>query len=470
METIDERAGGRVGADAPPATPLLDSIREPKDLRALPVEALRPICHELRQELLRVVSATGGHLGSSLGAVELTVAAHYVFQAPLDRIVWDVGHQAYGHKVLTGRRDRLPTIRKDGGISGFLRRAESQYDVFGAGHAGTAVSAALGIREALHARGEPHKVLAIVGDASIATGMAFEAMNHAGSLPRNLVVLLNDNGMSIAPAVGALKEFLGRRLSGQVYNALKRDVKAVLNHLPGGENMLAVARRLDERLKSLVTPGVLFEALGFDYVGPIDGHDVEKVVETLRLARGVVDRPVLVHALTVKGKGYEPAEAHAEAMHGVTPFDLATGRQASGRSSGPITYTQAFGDALALLAAQDPRVVAITAGMPSGTGLTRFAREFPDRFYDVGIAEQHAVTFAAGLACEGRRPVVAIYSTFLQRAFDQCVHDVALQNLPVLFCLDRGGIAGADGPTHHGWGDLSWLRACPNLVVAAPRD
>ena len=451
-------------------TPLLDVIREPRDLRGLPAEQLPQLCEELRQDLLNVVCETGGHLGSTLGVIKLTVGAHFVFNSPHDKIVWDVGHQAYAHKILTGRRDRLPTIRKDGGISGFLKRNESPYDAFGAGHAGTSISAALGMREAFYQRGEKHKVVAIIGDASIATGMSFEALNHAGSLPRNLVVVLNDNEMSIAPGVGALKAFLRRRLSGQLYNALKRDVKAVLALVPGGDAVTAVARRVDERVKALVTPGVLFEGLGFDYIGPIDGHDIAKVIEALNLAKDVVDRPVLIHALTIKGKGYPHAEAHHESMHGVVPFDLATGKNKPGPKPAAPSYTQVFGETAIALAEQDPRVVVITAGMPSGTGLTKFGERFPDRFYDVGIAEQHAVTFAAGLATEGMRPICAIYSTFLQRAFDQIVHDVAIQNLPVTFCLDRGGFAGADGATHHGWGDLSWMRAVPNLTVMAPKD
>ena len=453
-------------------TPILDAIREPKDLRALSPEQLQPLCEELRRDLIATVAESGGHFGSTLGVIELTVAAHYVFDTPNDKIVWDVGHQAYAHKILTGRRDRMRTIRQDGGLSGFLKRNESVYDAFGAGHAGTSISAALGMREAFFHRKEGHKVVAVIGDASVVTGMAFEALNHSGSLPRNLVVVLNDNEMSIAPAVGAMKAFLRRRLTGQLYNALKRDVKAVLSMLPGGDKAISVASRIDERVKAMITPGVLFEGLGFDYLGPIDGHDIDKVVEALTLARGVADKPVLIHAYTVKGKGYAPAEAHGESMHGVTPFDPATGKakSPSAKPGAPPTYTQVFGETMIQLAEADPRVAAITAGMPSGTGLTKFGERFPDRFYDVGIAEQHAVTFAAGLACEGMRPVVAIYSTFLQRAFDQIVHDGAIQNLPVTFCLDRGGLAGADGATHHGWGDYSWMRSIPNLTVMAPKD
>jgi len=453
-------------------TPLLDSIREPKDLRPLHPDQLRAVCDELRQDLIATVAESGGHFGSTLGVIELTVAAHYVFDTPNDKLVWDVGHQAYGHKILTGRRDRMRTIRQDGGLSGFLKRNESAYDAFGAGHAGTSISAALGMREAFFHRKEAHKVVAVIGDASVVTGMAFEALNHSGSLPRNLVVILNDNQMSIAPAVGAFKAFLRRRLTGQLYNALKRDVKAVLSMLPGGDKAIAVASRIDERVKAMITPGVLFEGLGFDYLGPIDGHDVDKVVEALTLARSVADKPVLIHAYTTKGKGYAPAEIHVESMHGVTPFDPATGKAKSpGAKPGAApSYTQVYGETMIHLAEKDPRVVAITAGMPSGTGLTKFGERFPDRFYDVGIAEQHAVTFAAGLACEGMRPVVAIYSTFLQRAFDQIVHDIAIQNLPVTFCLDRGGLAGADGATHHGWGDYSWMRSIPNLTVMAPKD
>ncbi len=451
-------------------TPILDKIREPKDLKDVDLDLLPRLCAELRHDLITTVSETGGHFGSTLGVIELTVAAHRVFDAPHDKIVWDVGHQAYAHKILTGRRDRMHTIRKDGGLNGFLKRNESIFDAFGAGHAGTSISAALGMREAFFHKKEGHKVVAIIGDSSVVTGMAFEALNHAGALPRNLVVVLNDNEMSIAPAVGALKAFLRRRLSGQLYNALKRDVKAVLNHVPGGDKIADLAHRVDERIKALVTPGVLFEGLGFDYIGPIDGHDVHKVVEALSLAKEVVERPVLIHAITVKGKGYAPAEAHAESMHGVVPFDIATGKNKPAPKPAAPTYTNVFGETLIKLAEMDPRVVAITAGMPSGTGLTKFGERFPERFYDVGIAEQHAVTFAAGLATEGMRPVTTIYSTFLQRAFDQCVHDVALQNLPVTFCLDRGGIAGADGATHHGWGDLTWLRCIPNFVVMAPKD
>jgi 1-deoxy-D-xylulose-5-phosphate synthase len=455
-------------------TRLLDAIRDPRDLRKLDQSQLPQLCEELRGELLDVVSETGGHLGASLGVVELTVAAHFVLDTPNDKLIWDTGHQAYIHKILTGRRERMRTIRKTGGLSGFLKRCESPYDAFGAGHAGTSISAAVGMREAFHQRGEDHRVCAIIGDSAAASGMAFEAMNHSGDLGRNLIVLLNDNQMSIAPAVGAFKQFLRRRLSGTVYNYLKREVKSVLTALPApvGDEMMGLGRRVDERIKALVAPAFLFEGLGFDYIGPIDGHDMDALVDALSIAGKVTERPVIVHALTIKGKGYAPAERHPEAMHGVTPFHRNTGevlKKPASATKRP-SYTQVFGDTMLELAGSDPRVCAITAGMPSGTGLVEFRERFPERFYDVGISEPHGVTFAAGLAAEGVRPVVAIYSTFLQRGFDQILHDVALQKLPVTFAMDRAGLVGADGPTHHGSFDLSYLRMIPDLVIMAAAD
>ena len=457
-------------------TPLLDQVRDCRDLKKLSVEELPQLCEELRADLVATISKIGGHFGASLGVVELTVAAHYVFDTPNDKLVFDTGHQGYIHKMLTGRRDRMHTIRQGGGLSPFLKRAESPFDAFGAGHAGTAVSAALGMREAFHHRDEGHHVCAIVGDSAVVTGMSFEAMNHAGELGRNLTVILNDNGMSIAPAVGAFKQYLRRRLSAKAYNLLKREVKAILSALPiVGDDMMTIGRRVDERLKNLVAPAFLFEGLGFDYIGPIDGHDVAEVIKSLEIARSVSDRPVLIHALTVKGKGYAPAEADREAMHASGPFDPATGQaHANPRpDSGPKApqYTKVFADAMIQLTEEDPRVCAITAGMPTGTGLNKdYAKRFPENFYDVGISEQHAVTFAAGLATEGMRPVVAIYSTFLQRGFDQILHDVCLQKLPVVFAMDRGGLVGADGPTHHGVFDYSYLRMMPNMTIMAPKD
>lgn len=451
---------------------LLETVRDPRDLKKLPIEQLPKLCEELRTELVHTISKIGGHFGASLGVVELTVAAHYVYDTPNDKIVWDTGHQGYIHKMITGRLDRMHTIRRDGGLSPFLKRTESPYDAFGAGHAGTAVSAALGMREAFHHRDEDHHVCAIAGDSAIVTGMAFEAMNHAGDLGRNLTVILNDNGMSIAPAVGAFKQYLRRRLSARAYNVLKREVKAVLSAVPVvGDDMMTIGRRVDERLKNMVAPAFLFEGLGFEYIGPIDGHDVEEVVKALRIARDHSDRPVLIHALTVKGKGYAPAEADREAMHASGPFDPETGKALPSSGKKPPKYTSVFADAMIQLTQEDPRVCAITAGMPSGTGLNKgYEQRFPEHFYDVGISEPHAVTFAAGMACEGARPVVAVYSTFLQRAFDQILHDVCLQKLPVAFALDRGGIVGADGPTHHGVFDYSYLRMMPNMTVMAPKD
>ncbi len=448
---------------------LLDGIDCPRDLKRLTLPELPRLCDEIRGEIIAICARTGGHLGSSLGAVELNVALHYVFDSPSDRLVWDVGHQAYGHKLVTGRRERFATLRTEGGLAGFPERAESEHDAFGVGHASTAVSAALGMVEGRRLTGAHGKVVALVGDGALTGGMAFEGLNQAGFLKRDLLVVLNDNAMSISPNVGAVSEWLSMRLASPTTARLKRMVKAVLQDVPHGQGTLEALRRGLDAAKALFTPGMLFEALGFEYVGPVDGHDVVGLVATLeRLAplRG----PVLLHALTTKGKGYPPAEADAATRgHALSFFDPKTGKSAS-KAGGPPQYTDVFADALCDEMERDARVVAITAAMLEGTGLARCRRRFPERTYDVGIAEQHAVTFAAGLACEGLRPVVAIYSTFLQRAFDQIVHDVALQRLPVTFALDRAGLVGADGKTHQGAFDLSYLRCMPGLLVMAPSD
>jgi 1-deoxy-D-xylulose-5-phosphate synthase len=448
---------------------LLDRIDGPRDLKRLPLSDLPTLCEEIRAEIIQTCARTGGHLGSSLGAVELNIALHYVFDSPTDRLVWDVGHQAYAHKLVTGRRDRFPTIRTEGGLAGFPERAESEHDAFGVGHASTAVSAALGMVEARRLSGDSGKVVALVGDGALTGGMAFEGLNQAGYLKSDLLVILNDNEMSISPNVGAVSEWLSKRLASPSTARLKRIVKTVLHDAPHGRETIEALRRGLEAAKALLTPGMLFEALGFEYVGPVDGHDVVALVGTLRQL-AVLRVPILLHALTTKGKGYPPAEADAVTRgHALSFFDPKTGRSAS-RGGGPPPYTDVFADALCAEMERDPRVVAITAAMLEGTGLARCKQRFPGRTYDVGIAEPHAVTFAAGLACEGLRPVVAIYSTFLQRAFDQIVHDVALQKLPVTFALDRGGLVGADGKTHQGAFDIGSLRSVPGLVVMAPSD
>lgn len=449
----------------------LPNIDSPSDLRRLPAECLPLVAEELRQWILETISKKGGHLGSAMGAIELTVALHYVFKSPEDRLVWDVGHQCHAHKILTGRRDRFPTIKQEGGLSGFLKRSESEHDIFGAGHASTAISAALGIREGLRLNAGKGKVVAIVGDGGLTGGMAFEALNNAGALKRDMIVVLNDNGMSISPNVGALSNWFSRKLTGDPMTRLRRRVRTFLETLEGvgGTNVINIIEHLMDATKNvMLTPGTLFEGLGFEYVGPIDGHNFPELIEALKAARNL-DKPTLVHAVTQKGKGYPAAEQDDEAFHGVGPFDLRSGR-ATPSKPGPPSYTDVFGDTLSRLARTDPRIVAITAAMPQGTGLVGFSKEFPGRFYDVGIAEEHAVTFAAGLACEGYRPVCAIYSTFLQRAIDQIVHDVCLQNLPVVFAMDRAGLVGPDGPTHHGTLDMALLRTIPNMTVMAPRD
>ncbi|HUU02939.1 MAG TPA: 1-deoxy-D-xylulose-5-phosphate synthase [Myxococcota bacterium] len=449
---------------------LLSEIYSPLDLRRLRENQLDRLCAEIRERIIEVVSHNGGHLASSLGVVELGVALHYVFQSPVDSIVWDVGNQAYAHKLLTGRRERFDTLRRAGGLSGFCRRDESEHDCFGAGHASTSISAALGIAEAKRLKGEQGKVVAVIGDGGMTGGLAFEALNHAGSLERDLVVILNDNGMFISPHVGGMSSWLSQRLSGPVFNQFRRRIKGVLNNYPRyGEKTLHWIRRMVEGTKAMFTPGILFEGFGFQYVGPVDGHDLGALVTILQNVRHL-DGPVLVHVQTVKGKGYAPAEAAPSRFHGVGRFDAASGRFPAKDPQAPPSYTSVFSDALVREAERDDRVVAITAAMPDGTGLSAFAERFPDRFYDVGIAEGHAVTFAAGLACGGRRPVVAIYSTFLQRAYDMLQHDVCLQKLPVVFALDRGGVVGEDGPTHQGLFDLSYLANLPGLTIMAPSD
>lgn len=448
------------------AYPLLERIGSPADLRALDRRELRSLADELRAFLIESVSKTGGHLSSNLGTVELTIALHYVFQTPEDRIVWDVGHQTYGHKVLTGRRGAMASLRRWGGISGFPRRCESEYDTFGTAHSSTSISAALGMAVAARDQGAERRAIAVIGDGAMSAGMAFEALNNAGDMSDvNLLVILNDNEMSISPPVGALTKILARLMSGSTFNAARRAGEKVLGVAPP---MLDFARRVEEHVKGLITPGTLFEEFGFHYYGPIDGHDLDALIPTLQNLRRLKG-PQFLHVITRKGHGYKLAEADPVLYHGVSQFDHTAGIQ-SGKSGDKLTYTQVFGDWLCDIAAADPRVIGITPAMREGSGLVRFAQEFPDRYYDVGIAEQHALTFAAGLACEGYKPVVAIYSTFLQRAYDQLVHDIALQNLPVVLAIDRGGLVGADGATHHGAFDLSYLGCIPNMVIMTPAD
>ena len=448
---------------------LLDRIDSPMDLKRLPPEQLPVVCQEIRDEIVATCAKTGGHLGSSLGAVELVVALHYVYSSPLDDLVFDVGHQAYAHKILTGRRDRFRTIRTEGGLAGFPERKESEHDKFGVGHASTAVSAALGMIEARRLKGEEGRVVALVGDGALTGGIAFEGLNQAGYLKSNLLVVLNDNDMSISPNVGGLSEWFTKKFASRTFANWKKTAKGVLQHLPKGGDAISALRHMIDATKVLVSPGIFFEGLGFHYVGPVDGHDVIHLVELFRKLQAT-EGPVLMHAITTKGKGYAPAEGdRATRGHALSFFDVATG-QPIPKKEGPRAYTDLFAEALCEHMEKDRRVVAITAAMLEGTGLAKCKKRFPDRTYDVGIAEQHAVTFAAGLACEGLRPVAAIYSTFLQRAYDQIIHDVALQELPVTFALDRGGLVGADGKTHQGAFDLSYLRCVPNLVVAAPSD
>ncbi|HLE61878.1 MAG TPA: 1-deoxy-D-xylulose-5-phosphate synthase [Pyrinomonadaceae bacterium] len=449
---------------------LLETINSPADLRQLRVDQLHPVADEIRHYILETMSRVGGHTGASLGAVEIAVALHYAFDTPRDRLVWDVGHQAYAHKILTGRRELLPTIKQYGGISGFLRRDESVYDTFGAGHASTSISAAFGMAIARDRKGEDHHVVALVGDASLAGGMAMEAINQAGHLKTRLIVVLNDNEMSIAPAVGALTGYLNRLRTAQGYHRFKDEVEETLLAIPSvGERLHHAAKTVKDAIAAAVLPGALVSELGFKYIGYVDGHNPRALVAALREAQQIKDGPVIVHALTTKGKGYPEAESDYYRWHATGPFDLKTGKPIKSTAKAP-TYTSVFGATLCQLMEKDPAVVALTAAMPDGTGVCEALERFPERSFDVGIAEQHCVTFAAGLSCEGLKPVCAIYSTFLQRGFDQLVHDVCIQNLNVKFCLDRGGIAGGDGPTHHGLLDIAYLRAVPNIILMAPKD
>ena len=447
-----------------PVSNLLEQINLPQDLRALPLERLEQVCCELREYLLQTISATGGHLAANLGVVELAIALHYVFDTPHDRLIWDVGHQAYPHKILSGRRAQLNTIRTEGGLAPFPRRSESPYDAFGVGHSSTSISAALGMAQAAMAQQTKRKAVAIVGDGALTAGMAFEALNHLGDLGADVLVILNDNEMSISPNVGALNSYLTRILSGPVYSAVRKGGRQLLKQVPP---VWQLARRTEEHLKGMLVPGTLFEELGVRYFGPVDGHDVLSLVKMLRNLR-THRSPRLLHVVTHKGKGYSPAEADPVEYHAVTRFDLSQGMVKAPQTAP--TYTQVFGDWLCDMAQQDSRLMAITPAMREGSGLVRFSQTFPERYFDVGIAEQHAVTLAAGLACEGLKPVVAIYSTFLQRAYDQLIHDVALQNLPVVFAIDRAGVVGPDGPTHAGSFDLSFLRCIPNLIIMAPSN
>ena len=452
----------------PSKTPLLDAVKTPSDLRQLEESQLRQLADELRRETIDAVAVTGGHLGAGLGVIELTVALHYVFDTPTDRLVWDVGHQAYPHKILTGRRDRIRTLRQGGGLSGFTKRAESEYDPFGAAHSSTSISAGLGMAVARDLEGKKNNVIAVIGDGAMSAGMAYEAMNNAGSMNSRLIVILNDNDMSIAPPVGALSAYLARRVSGRTYRGLRHMVRQVAKRLPS--RMLekrAVA--IEEYARGLVTGGTLFDELGFFYIGPIDGHNIDHLLPVLKNVRDAENGPFLVHVVTQKGKGYEPAEKSADKYHGVVKFDVATGAQVKAKASAP-AYQKLYGESLIKEARKDPKIVAITAAMPSGTGIDLFQKEFPNRTFDVGIAEQHGVTFAAGLATEGFKPFATIYSTFLQRAYDQVVHDVAIQRLPVRFAMDRAGLVGADGPTHAGAFDIAYLGCLPNFILMAAAD
>ncbi|MBC3773126.1 1-deoxy-D-xylulose-5-phosphate synthase [Brucella melitensis] len=450
-----------------PSTPLLDKAPTPDRLRALPEQDLPQLAEELRTELIDAVSTTGGHLGAGLGVVDLTVALHHVFNTPYDRIIWDVGHQAYPHKILTGRRDRIRTLRQAGGLSGFTKRAESEYDPFGAAHSSTSISAGLGMAVASELSGEKRNVIAVIGDGSMSAGMAYEAMNNAGALDARLIVILNDNDMSIAPPTGAMSAYLARLVSGRTYRSVREAAKQVAQKLP--KFLQDKARKSEEYARAFFTGGTLFEELGFYYVGPIDGHNLDHLLPVLKNVRDTQKGPVLIHVVTQKGKGYAPAEAAADKYHGVNKFDVITGKQAKPPANAP-SYTKIFGTSLIEEARHDDKIVAVTAAMPTGTGLDLFGEAFPKRVFDVGIAEQHAVTFAAGLASEGYKPFCAIYSTFLQRGYDQVVHDVSIQNLPVRFPIDRAGLVGADGPTHAGSFDTGFLAALPGFVVMAASD
>lgn len=448
---------------------LLNQIDSPADLRKMRIADLPQLAQEIREEIIRTVSKVGGHLASSLGVVELTLAIHYVFDTPKDRLIWDVGHQTYTHKLLTERREKFHTLRQYGGISGFPRREESLYDVFGTGHSSTSISAALGMAEARCLKGERHKVIAVIGDGSMTAGLAFEGLNQAGAMDKDLIVILNDNELSISSNVGALSSYLNRLMTGHFATRFRDEIKGFLKRLPGiGDSALKWAKYAEESFKGFFLPGLLFEELGFKYVGPLPGHKIDQLIENFRNVKQLRG-PILVHVLTTKGKGYPPAEKDPVTFHGVGPF-LPESGEIIQQKGGCLSYTQVFGQTMVKLARENHRLIGITAAMPQGTGLDAFSAEFPDRFYDVGIAEQHGITFAAGLAAEGFIPVVAIYSTFMQRAYDQIVHDLCLQNLPVVLAMDRGGIVGADGPTHHGLFDFSYLRHIPNIIVMAPKD
>jgi 1-deoxy-D-xylulose-5-phosphate synthase len=449
---------------------LIDRINSPADLKKLKIADLEPLAAEIRKFIIETVAQNGGHLAPSLGVVELTIALHYVFNSPQDKIIWDVGHQAYAHKIITGRKCRFHTLRKDKGISGFPKREESPCDPFNTGHSGTSISAGLGITTGRALKEDTNKVIAVIGDGAMTAGMALEALNQTGDMERDLVVVLNDNEMSIAKNVGALSSYFSRKISGPRFVNLKKSLEAFFRSIPAvGDNIFNILKRSEDSLIGLLTPGMLFEALKFRYIGPINGHNINLLIRTFKDV-SMLEGPVLVHVLTTKGKGYPPAEKDPTLYHGIGAFDVATGLLPKKSEQGPPSYTEVFGKTMVELGAREKRLFAITAAMPEGTGLSEYAKAYPDRFIDVGIAEQHAVTFAAGLATEGFKPVVAIYSTFLQRSYDQVIHDVCLPNLPVIFCLDRGGIVGEDGPTHHGTFDLSYLRIIPNMSIMAPKD
>ncbi len=448
---------------------LIDKINSPADLKKLKKKELETVAEEIRDYIIQVISKNGGHLASSLGVVELTIALHYVFDAPKDKIIWDVGHQSYAHKILTGRRENFSTIRKHNGISGFTRMSESIYDAFTTGHSSTSISAGLGIVCAKSIKNDNSKVIAIIGDGSMTAGLSFEGMNQAGGIHKNIIVILNDNDMSIARNVGALSSLLSRTFSAKYLQNLKKKFGDFLKSLPKiGDNMYLLAKKVEESFKALITPGMLFEAFNFEYFGPIDGHNLNHIINIFNNIKGI-EEPVLVHIITKKGKGYLPAEKNPVYFHGVGSFEVKTGKSAP-KYDMPQTYTEVFGDTMIRMAEKNSEIIAVTAAMPEGTGLTKFSQLFPDRFFDVGIAEQHGVTFAAGMSTEGYKPVVAIYSTFLQRAYDQILHDVCIESLPVVFAVDRGGIVGEDGTTHHGLFDFSYLRSLPNMVVMAPKD
>ncbi len=448
---------------------LLDTINSPQDIKDFNLNELNRLASEIRERIVTTVAKSGGHLAPSLGVVELTIALHYIFDTPKDKIVWDVGHQSYAHKLLTGRREQFHTLRQQDGISGFPKIQESVHDALDTGHSSTSISAALGMTTAMDIEKKEGKVIAVIGDGSMTAGLAFEGLNNAGSLRKDLIVILNDNEMSISPNVGALSSFLSRKLTSKFATKLKKEVETFLKKSDIGENIWAAMKKGEDSLKSLFTPGMLFEALQFEYVGPIPGHQIDALIETISNVQNIPG-PILVHVLTKKGKGYEPAEKNPSKFHGLGPFDIETGAPIKPAKPKAPSYTEIFSQTITRIAADNPKLVAITAAMPSGTGLDKFHKEYPDRFFDVGIAEQHAVTFAAGMALEGLKPVVAIYSTFLQRAYDQIIHDVCLTNQPVFFAIDRGGLVGDDGPTHHGVFDLSFLRNVPNMVVMSPKD